>query len=110
MHLHELQKLCETLLLKVRYPRIATIIGLQEEVGKLSGVVMDLEVYEKPYDKKRLEQRCSELFFSFIDLCNSYGINLDKVSNNRLMDVKYKIAKWEKEHGSILQKKKKKYD
>lgn len=110
MELGEIQNFCKNLLSKVEYPRVGTVIGLQEEIGKLAGVIMDIEIYGKPFDKKKIEQRCSEVFFSFVDLCNSYDIELDTVSKNRIDEVKKEIGKWEKEHGEILQEKRKKFN
>lgn len=110
MQLNEIQKFCRELLSKVSYPRVGTIIGLQEELGKLAEVIMDIEIYGKPFDKNRIEQKCSEVFFSFVDLCNSYDIELDKVSKGRIEEMKKKINKWEKEHGETLQDKRKKFD
>src|SRR3989344_1818095 len=102
MKLNEIQKFCRQLLAKVSYPRIGTITGLQEELGKLAEEVMNIEIYCKPFDKNKLEKKCSEVFFSFIDLCNSYDVELD--------EIKKKINQWEIEHGSILQDKRKKLD
>ncbi len=110
MQLNEIQKACSDLLSRVRYPRVGTIIGLQEELGKLAEAIMDLEIYGKPFDKERLDKRCAEVFFSFIDLCNSYDINLEKISDDRIKEVRRKIEKWEKEHGEVLREKKEKFD
>lgn len=110
MQLDEIQKFCKELLSRVMYPRVGTIIGLQEELGKLAEVIMHVEIYGKPFDKKRLEKKCSEVFFSFIDLCNSYDIALDKVSKSRIKEMKKKISRWEKEHGKILRDKRKKFN
>lgn len=110
MQLNEIQKFCRELLSKVSYPRVGTIIGLQEELGKLAEVIMDIEIYGKPFDKNRIEQKCSEVFFSFVDLCNSYGIELDKISKSRIEEIKKEINRWEKEHGETLQDKRKKFD
>jgi NTP pyrophosphatase (non-canonical NTP hydrolase) len=92
------------------YPRIGTIIGLQEELGKLAETIMDVEIYGKPFDKNKLEKRCSEVFFSFVDLCNSYDIELDKISQDRIAEMKKKIERWEKEHRETLQNKREKFD
>ncbi|OGY43950.1 MAG: hypothetical protein A2729_01345 [Candidatus Buchananbacteria bacterium RIFCSPHIGHO2_01_FULL_39_14] len=110
MKLNEIQKFCRQLLAKVSYPRIGTIIGLQEELGKLAEEVMNIEIYGKPFDKNKLEKKCSEVFFSFIDLCNSYDVELDQISIDRVNEIKKKINQWEIEHGSILQDKRKKLD
>lgn len=110
MRLNEIQKFCGELLSRVRYPRVGTIIGLQEELGKLAEVIMDIEIYGKPFDKNKIEQKSSEVFFSFIDLCNSYGIELEKVSENRIGEIKKKISQWEKEHGETLQDKRRRFD
>ncbi|MBT9168822.1 MAG: hypothetical protein DDT19_02170 [Syntrophomonadaceae bacterium] len=110
MQLHKIQKSCKELLSRVKYPRVGTIIGLQEELGKLAGVVMDVEIYGKPFDKSRLEKNCSEVFFSFVDLCNSYDVELDKISNHRIEEMRKKIEKWEREHGESLQDKRDKFD
>lgn len=110
MQLNEIQKFCRELLSKVSYPRVGTIIGLQEELGKLAEVIMEIEIYGKPFDKNRIEQKCSEVFFSFVDLCNSYGIELDKVSKSRIKEIEKKINRWEKEHGETLRDKRKKFD
>ncbi|MBI2024243.1 hypothetical protein HYT00_02565 [Candidatus Giovannonibacteria bacterium] len=110
MQLSEIQKFCKDLLLRVKYPRVGTIIGLQEELGKLAEVVMDLEIYGKPFDKSKLEKKCAEVFFSFVDLCNSYDVELDKISKNRIEEMKKKINKWEKEHGEILRDRRGKFD
>jgi len=71
---------------------------------------MDVEIYGKPFDKNRIEQKCSEIFFSFIDLCNAYDIELDKISKSRIEEIKKKINKWEKEHGETLQDRRTKFD
>lgn len=110
MQLNEIQKFCRELLSRVAYPRVGTIIGLQEELGKLAEAIMDIEIYGKPFDKNRIEQRCSEVFFSFVDLCNSYDIELNKVSKSRIKEMKKKIDEWEEEHGETLQDKRKKFD
>jgi len=106
----DIQKICEDLLLKVKYPRVGTIIGLQEELGRLAETIMDIEIYGKPIDKEKIDKRCAEVFFSFIDLCNSYGVNLEKVSQKRIEDIKNQIENWEKAHGEILRAKKEKFD
>lgn len=110
MQLNEVQKACSDLLSRVRYPRVGTIIGLQEEIGKLAEVIMDLEIYGKSFNKEKLDKRCAEVFFSFIDLCNSYDINLEKISDDRIGEVLRQIKKWEKEHGEALREKKEKFD
>lgn len=110
MRLNEIQKFCKELLSRVTYPRVGTIIGLQEELGKLAEAIMDLEIYGKPFDKDKLEKKCSEVFFSFVDLCNSYDVELEKISKNRIEEMKKKIDHWEKEHGEILEDKRKKLD
>jgi NTP pyrophosphatase (non-canonical NTP hydrolase) len=110
MQLNEIQKFCRDLLSRVSYPRVGTIIGLQEELGKLAEVIMDIEIYGKPFDKNRIEKKCSEVFFSFIDLCNSYGIKLDEISKDRIEEMKDKIKRWEKEHGETLKEKRKKFN
>jgi len=93
MQLDEIQKFCRELLSKVTYPRVGTIIGLQEELGKLAEVIMDIEIYGKPFDKNRIGQKCSEVFFSFVDLCNSYGIELNEISKSRIDEIKKKVNK-----------------
>lgn len=110
MRLNEIQQFCKQLLSRVAYPRIGTVVGLQEEFGKLAGIIMDLEIYEKPLDKNALDKKCSEVFFSFMDLCNSYDVDLEKISKTRIADVRRKIARWEKEHGETLRDKRKKFD
>lgn len=106
----EIQNFCRELLLRVAYPRVGTIIGLQEEVGKVAKIIMDIEIYGKPFEKNLFEKKCSELFFSFIDLCNSYDVDLENISKIRIKEIKKKIEKWEKEHGDILETKRKKLD
>ncbi len=110
MKINEIQKFCNELLSRVKYPRLGTIIGFQEEVGKLAGVIMDIEIYEKNIDKTLLEEKCSEVFFSLIDLCNSYNVDLDTVSGNRIVKINTNIEKWEKDHGETLKDKRKKLD
>ncbi len=110
MQLHEVQKECLDLLSRVKYPRVGTIIGLQEEIGKLAEIIMDLEIYGKPFDKEKLNKRSAEVFFSFIDLCNSYDINLEKISDDRVKDVRKQVERWEREHGEALREKKEKFD
>lgn len=110
MNIKEIQKLCEDLLSRVKYPRVGTIIGLQEEIGKLAEVVMDVEIYAKPFNKEKLDKRCAEVLFSFIDLCNSYGVNLEEVSLKRIEEIRNQIKGWEKVHGEILREKKEKFD
>ncbi|MDD4477358.1 MAG: hypothetical protein PHY40_04395 [Patescibacteria group bacterium] len=110
MHIIEIQKFCSELLSRVTYPRVGTIIGLQEEVGKVAKIVMDIEIYGRPFEKKLFEKKCSELFFSFIDLCNSYDINIENVSRIRIKEIQKKIEGWEKEHSSALKNKRKKFD
>ncbi|MCL5781924.1 MAG: hypothetical protein M1459_01030 [Patescibacteria group bacterium] len=110
MKLQEIQEFCNRLLSKVAYPRVGTIIGLQEEIGKLAEIVMNIEIYGRPFEKDVLEKRCSEVFFSFLDLCNSYDVHLEKISKDRMDDVINKINNWEKEHGKILEHKRKKFD
>ncbi len=105
MRLTEIQKFCKNLLSRVQYPRVGTIIGLQEEIGKLSEAVMDLEIYGKPFDREKLEKKCAEVFFSLIDLCNSYDVQLDKASEKGIEELKRKINKWERQHGEVLQDK-----
>ncbi|MBI3120152.1 MAG: hypothetical protein HYZ08_00895 [Candidatus Kerfeldbacteria bacterium] len=110
MQLQEFQKICKDLLSRVQYPRVGTVIGLQEELGKLSKTIMDIEIYNKPIDQKVLGRKCVEVFFSFVDLCNSYDINLHDISIDRIQEVKGKIEKWEKEHGQTLRDKREKLD
>ncbi len=110
MQLNEIQESCKELLSRVTYPRIGTIIGFQEEIGTLAGAIMDVEIYGKPLDKDKIEEKCSEVFFSLIDLCNSYGVDLDKASQNRIEQIRRKIDIWEKEHGETLKDKRKKLD
>lgn len=110
MRIIEIQKFCRELLSRVAYPRVGTIIGLQEEIGKIAKIIMDIEIYGKPFEKSLLEEKCSGLFFSFIDLCNSYDVDLEKISKVRIEEIKKKIEKWEKEHSDILKIKRKKLD
>lgn len=110
MDIKEIQKTCEDLLLRVKYPRVGTIIGLQEELGKLAETIMDVEIYGKPFDKVKIDRRCAEVFFSFIDLCNSYSVDLEEVSRKRIEDIRNQINSWEKAHGEILREKKEKFD
>ena len=65
MKLNEIQESCREILSRVTYPRVGTIIGFQEEIGKLAGTVMDVEIYGKPLDRDKLEEKCSEVFFSY---------------------------------------------
>lgn len=110
MQLSEIQKFCKELLSRVIYPRVGAIIGLQEEIGKLAEIIMDVEIYGKFFDRNKLEERCSGVFFSFIDLCNLYDIEIDKISKFRIKKIRKKIEKWEKEHEKILQEKREKFD
>lgn len=110
MQLSEIQQFCRQLLSRVTYPRVGTIIGLQEELGKLAETIMTVEIYGKPLDRKELEKRCSEVFFSLVDLCNSYDVKLEKISKTRIEEMKRKIQAWEKEHGESLSDRRKKLD
>lgn len=110
MDIKEIQKTCEELLSRVKYPRVGTIIGLQEELGKLAEAIMDVEIYGKPFDKQKIDKRCAEVFFSLIDLCNSYSVSLEEVTQKRIEDIKNQIKGWEKAHGEILSEKKEKFD
>ena len=110
MSIKEIQKKCSDLLSRVKYPRVGTIIGMQEEIGKLAEVIMDIEIYGKILDKEKINKRCAEVFFSFIDLCNSYDVNLEEASNIRIDDIRKQIKEWEKAHEETLREKKEKFD
>jgi len=109
MNLEQLQKTVKRLLLRIEYPHIATIIGLQEEIGYLSRCIMDAEIYHKPY-KENLEKHCANVLFSFIDLCNSYDINISIISEKRLKEIEKKISQWEKQYGKKLKQKRDKFN
>jgi hypothetical protein len=66
MKLQEVQAFCKELLAKVAYPRVGTIIGLQEEIGKLAEVIMDIEIYGKPFDKNILKKSVQRYFSVFL--------------------------------------------
>jgi len=110
MTINEMQLFCKKLLSKVEYPRLGAVIGFQEEVGKLSGLVMDIEIYEKNIDQTLFDEKCSEVFFSFIDFCNSYNVDLELVSKKRIRKINTVLEKWEKDHGEVLEDKRKKLD
>lgn len=110
MNLDEVQIFCKELLSKVNYPRVGTVIGLQEEMGKLCGAIMDLEIYEKPVDRKKLERQFSEFFFSYVDLCNAYEVSLSETSNSRVKEMRKKIELWERENSEVLSSKRRKMD
>jgi len=110
MDLKDIQNKCSELLSRVEYPRVGTIIGLQEEIGKLAELIMKIEIYGKPFDSTTINKRCAEVFLSFIDLCNAYNVDLEKGSRDRINNVQKQIKRWEKEHGEILQEKKEKFN
>ncbi|OGX07176.1 MAG: hypothetical protein A2Z88_01970 [Omnitrophica WOR_2 bacterium GWA2_47_8] len=101
MNISETQAYLNSLLQNIRHPRIGTVIGLQEEVGELCKCIMDWEIYGKT-DKINLGEECADVLFSVIDICNAYGIDLEKVSEGKLNNMKVKIADWEKKYGESL--------
>jgi hypothetical protein len=109
MDIKAMQRTVRKLLKRVEYPRVGTIIGLQEEVGHLSRCIMDIEIYNKP-QKGDIEKYCVSVLFSLVDLCNAYNIDLSSSSQRRLQEIKNKIKEWEKEYGEELRYKKQKFD
>ena len=110
MHVKEAQNFLRQLFAKVAHPRIGTIIGMQEELGKLSKSIMEIEIYGSSIEMKELENNCADVFFGVIDVCNAYGIDLEKVSQKKIEVIKSKIKTWEKEHGEELKQKRAKFD
>lgn len=110
MTIKEVQEFLKDLFARVAHPRIGAVIGMQEELGKLSKSIMDIEIYGFPIDQKELENNCADVFFGIIDVCNAYGIDLQKVSNKKLDVIKSKIDVWEKRHGEKLKQNREKFD
>jgi len=108
MNLEEIQGFCKKILTKVSYPRLGAMIGLQEELGEIAKILMDVEIYERPLEKKLFEKKFGETFFSLIDLCNSYDIDLEKISKTRIKEIKEKINDWEEKHQETLEYKRNK--
>lgn len=104
MDIKSTQKKLFELLKNVEYPRIATIIGLQEEIGNLSGCIMDIEIYNDKTKIINLGKNTANTLFSLIDICNAYDIDLEFFSFQRLCDIESRISSWEKDHGKNLEK------
>ncbi len=104
MDFKSIQKRVASLLINVKYPRVGTIIGLQEEVGNLSGCIMDIEIYDKKTRLINLGDDMANVFFSLIDMCNAYNIEIEPFLSKRLGEIEDRIRCWEKEHGKNLEK------
>ncbi|MCC7356771.1 MAG: hypothetical protein IT410_04150 [Candidatus Doudnabacteria bacterium] len=110
MEISKAQENLKSLLSRVAYPRIGTIIGLQEEVGKLSKVIMDIEIYNRELNKAELDKRCANVFVAVMDMCNSYDIDLELVIEKRIEEVNSKIKMWESQYGEELRNKRERFD
>ena len=110
MKIKETQLILKDLLKKVEYPRLGTVIGFQESVGQLSKCIMDLEIYNRQIHNENLEKTCANIFFSLMDICNAYGIDLEKTSSERLEAIRERVRQWESEHKKELEQKREKLD
>lgn len=110
MTIKEIQIFLKELFARVAHPRVGAIIGIQEEIGKLSKSVMDIEIYGSVINREELENNCADVFFGIIDVCNAYGIDLQKVSNEKMNIIKNKVDLWEKKHGKELRQRREKFD
>lgn len=110
MELPEVQIFLKKLLEKVAHPRIGTVIGLQEEIGKLAKIVMNVDIYGYPLNRNELENGCADVFLAILDVCNAYGVDIAKASEKKIEAIKSKINQWEKAHGRTLQLRREKFD
>jgi len=110
MTINKVQAFFKKLLERVAHPRIGSVISIQEEVGKLSKTVMDIEIYGENIPKSELEDNCANLFISVVDICNSYGIELEKITTNKIKEIEKKVSSWEKKHGAELRRKRERFD
>lgn len=94
---------------EIQHPRIATVLGLYEEVGELAKAVMNWEIYGEK-DKENFREECADIFFSLIDVANAYDIDLDVACESKLSNTRTKIDSWTKKYGDRLGKLRSKFD
>lgn len=110
MTITEIQNKLRQLLERVKYPKVGTIIGLQEELGKLSKTVMDIEIYNRYDNREEIERNCANTLTALIDVCNAYDVDLQKVCEKRIHHVMGEVSKWESEYGEELKRNRERYD
>ncbi len=108
--LKNLQDSVKALFSRVAYPRLGSCVSLQVEVGSLSKLLMDIEIFGGSLDKNKLNDACADVFFSILDICNAYDIDFSEISGRKITTLSHKIDRWEKEHGTVLRIKRESYD
>lgn len=101
MELHTVQKEFKELLKNIQHPRLGAVLGLYEEIGELAKVLMNWEMYGER-NRDNLREECADTFFSLLDVCNAYEIDLDAACTAKFNDTKSKISKWELKYGDRL--------
>lgn len=101
--INRIQNELRELLKKIQHPRFGAVLGLYEETGELAKVIMNWEIYGEK-DRDALQQECADVFFSLIDVCNAYQIDLDASCTAKLSNTREHIDQWEKKYGQRLEK------
>lgn len=102
MDIQTTQREVRRLLQHIQHPRVGTVLGLHEEVGELAKVIMNWEIYGEK-DPKAFQEECADIFFSLLDICNAYGVELDSACAEKFEKTKSHIAEWEKKYGRRLE-------
>ena len=70
---------------------------------------MDFEIYDNR-DKVQLSRDAANLYFSLLDLCNVFDVDLTKYVEKRMVEISRRAAEWEAQYGDILSSKRDQFD
>lgn len=94
----------------LNHPRLGATLGLVEELGELVKEVMDLEIYRQSAARPKMDDEVADIFFSLLEVCTAYGIDLETVYNRKLAKIRGKLPEWQEKYSANLIEMKKKLD
>lgn len=106
----EAQHFSKSLLKDLTHPRAGAVLALMEEVGELSKLVLDKEVYGLPEKREELAGELADVFLCLLEISNHYDIDLQTAFKDKMAKIELKIPKWKEELGLHLEQKRKAWD
>ena len=94
----------------LNHPRLGATLGLVEELGELVKEVMELEIYRQTEARPKMEDEVADIFFSLLEVCTAYGIDLEAAYDRKLAKIRGKLPDWERKYSANLKEMKKKLD
>ena len=100
--LRALQAEVQRILGPLAHPRIGAMLALSEEVGELSKLVLEREVYAQPPQEEALKGELCDVLVCALELANLYGIDLQDALLTKLRDLEGRAPRWAEELGPAL--------